>query len=466
MVDYNITFPMRPMKVSPPDSGIFSQFSAVLWAAIVACGALMIVVPPIPDLVSDFAIRNAARPLAGATIEHGECRVHLLLISCEATLLARRQGLPELRRKVDYWFFDFHSGNYTTEVMADPSQPEKMTTDLALDKLWNRTVTLLLLGPLFLLSGLVIVKYLFRTVRARRAVVRALSNQVLRPTILRLDSRNKDTWMVSSLTDTGAGKSCEWVTKGMPIFMDPSQNLVLGVTAGDGTACMPLDAALSWIDLTDVERTQLRERLGPERLPPGAISAGAPIRPTLARLAPRLAALGLVFATVAGTAAWLAFGEPIGTDYERIDLPTTIVPVSTKVRLGGTLQNQLQISTSSRVVGNTAYLDQFTPMTGADWRPGQPVIYLVKEISIAKTTPEVTVRRGTLMQDGLSADAITEFKRNKIAITSPHFILEVEADDNSYSVFEIVLVAVAVCGFAALVLILLAMIGYRNRKAA
>jgi len=465
MVDSNITFPMRPMKVSPPDSGIFSQFSAVLWAAIVVCGALMIVVQPIPDLISDFAIRDTARPLAGATIEHGKCRSRLLLKSCEATLLAKRQGLPELRRKVDYWFFDFHSGDYTTEVMADPSQPEKMTTDLALDKLWNRTATLLLLGPFFLLIALVVVKYLFRTVRARWAVVRALSNQILRPTILRLDSRNNDTWTVSSLTPTGAGKSCEWVTKGLPIFMDPSQNLVLGVTAGDGTACMPLDAALSWIDLTDVERTQLRERLGPERLPPDAISASAPIRTTLARLAPRLATLGLVFAMVAGTAAWLAFGEPIGTDYERINLPTTIVPVSTKkVRLGGTLQNQLQISTSSRVVGNTAYLDQFTPMTGVDWRPGQPVVYLVKEISIAKTTPEVTTRRGTLIKDGLSADAITEFKRNKIAITSSHFILEVEADDNSYYVLEIVLVAV--CGFAALVLILLAMIGYRNRKAA
>lgn len=263
MADSNITFPMRPMKVSPPDSGIFSQLSAVLWAAIVVCGALLIVVPPIPDLLSDFAIRDAARPLAGATVEHGECRVHLLLMtSCEATLLARRQGWPDLRRKVDYWFFDFHSGNYTTTVVADPSRPEKMTTDLALDKLGNRTATLLLLGPIDLFLAFFLVRYLFRTVRARRVVVRALSNQVLRPTILRLDSRNNNTWMVSSLTPTGAGKSCEWVTKGMPIFMDQSQNLVLGVTAGDGTMCMPLDTKLSWIDLTDAERTQLLEMIG------------------------------------------------------------------------------------------------------------------------------------------------------------------------------------------------------------
>ncbi len=48
--------------------------------------------------------------------------------------------------------------------------------------------------------------------------------------------------------------------------MDPSQNLVLGVTAGDGTMCMPLDTTLKWIDLTDAERTQMLAQIGPERL--------------------------------------------------------------------------------------------------------------------------------------------------------------------------------------------------------
>lgn len=250
MVVPNITFPMRPTKVSPPGSSVFSQFRAVLWSAIIAGGALLVVIPPIPDLVSDFAVRGAARPIADATIE-GKCSVYLLLASCEATLSARRPGLPELRRTVDYWFVDFRLGKYTAAVVADPARPEKMTTDLALDKLWNRTATLLLLGPLLLWLGFFVVKYVSGALLARRAAVRALSNQVLRATLLRLDSWNNDTWTVSSLTPTGAGKSCEWETKGTPIFMDQTQNLVLGVTAGDGTECMPLDTTLSWIDLTD-----------------------------------------------------------------------------------------------------------------------------------------------------------------------------------------------------------------------
>lgn len=102
--------------------------------------------------------------------------------------------------------------------------------------------------------------------RTRVAVVRALSNQVLSQKILRLDSRSYSLWHVRWFTPTGAVKTCSWLTTNTPIFMDRSQNLVLGVTAGDGTMCMPLDTTLLWIDLTDAERTQMRKQIGPERL--------------------------------------------------------------------------------------------------------------------------------------------------------------------------------------------------------
>src|SRR5438093_1051204 len=83
----------------------------------------------------------------------------------------------------------------------------------------------LLIGPFFLLIGWVAIMYVSATLRARRAVVRALSNQVLRPVLLRLDRRDKYSWTVSGLTPAGAAKSCDWEAKGMPIFMDLSRNL-------------------------------------------------------------------------------------------------------------------------------------------------------------------------------------------------------------------------------------------------
>ena len=130
------------------------------------------------------------------------------------------------------------------------------------------TIGLIFLLLLFLL-GLFLVwffKWVTGPLRTRRAIARALTNQVLRPQMLRLDERSYNSWQVRWLTPTGAEKSCNWLTAGMPIFMDPSDNIVLGVTTGDGTMCMPLDATLKWIDLTHAERTQMREQIGLERL--------------------------------------------------------------------------------------------------------------------------------------------------------------------------------------------------------
>ena len=270
MSDLNIIFPKRPMKVCPPSSGIFFQLNAVLWPAVLVCIALNLLITQLPDLVSDFAIRNTARPLAGATVEQSTCKCDRMDdvpdTTCDATLLARRQGRPEIRREVHFWFAGCQSENYVMMVVADPSQPEKMTTNLALDKLWNRTWTLLAAEAFLLLLLLPMVLLYFGSVHQRRAVVRALSNQVLRQTLLRLNDRTWYNWIVSSRTPKGAWKSCEWKTSDTPIVMNPRKHLVLGVTTGDGTMCMPLDTTLSWLDLTDAERTQMLEQIGPERL--------------------------------------------------------------------------------------------------------------------------------------------------------------------------------------------------------
>ncbi len=278
MANDNITFPMRPIKVRMP-RGIFFQFFALLWPALflccVAAGIITLIsfltATAIPELVSDFNLRDTARPLAGAIIEQSNCADRDdYLMGCRTTLLLRRQGLPELRREVNYLYVNFHSGKYTLKVVADPSQPEKMTTNFALYKLWNRTVTLLLFSLVLLLLGLFAAWWIttrsIGPLLAQWAVVRALSNQVLRQTLLRLDDRSYDSWYVSTLTPTGAGKSCRWLTSETPIIMNPSQNLVLGVTTGDGSKCMPLGIQLSWIDLTDAERTQMLEQVGLERL--------------------------------------------------------------------------------------------------------------------------------------------------------------------------------------------------------
>jgi hypothetical protein len=53
--------------------------------------------------------------------------------------------------EVNYISSDFTSGSHSATVLADPARPAMLTTDMALDRLWNRTITLVV-GSLFMLG--------------------------------------------------------------------------------------------------------------------------------------------------------------------------------------------------------------------------------------------------------------------------------------------------------------------------
>jgi hypothetical protein len=94
-----------------------------------------------PALISDWRIRDAARPIAGARVSEGKCSAKVVFHICDATLVLQAPS-GAVTRRVNYVFTGVHVGDYSVRVLADPSQPELATTDMALDKLWNRTITL------------------------------------------------------------------------------------------------------------------------------------------------------------------------------------------------------------------------------------------------------------------------------------------------------------------------------------
>ncbi len=71
-----------------------------------------------------------------------------------------------MSRRVNYVFTGVHFGDYDITVLADPARPELATTDLALDKLWNRTITLLVGGGILLALTIAPVVALTRRSRA------------------------------------------------------------------------------------------------------------------------------------------------------------------------------------------------------------------------------------------------------------------------------------------------------------
>ena len=240
--------PSRPLHPIPPGAG-----RGGLWAAL---GLLMFtgllvasVIWVLPDVVSDWQVRDAAVPLRGARVENGKCSSKLFIHDCDATLRVRGPA-GEIRRDVHYLFASFHVGDWSVGVVGDPQRPELVTTDLGLDNFWNRVLTLVVAW--ILLAGLV-VGGVFATLRNRRnrAVLRATP---MVPTPLELVQaqpvRDGVRWTVRG--ETGATAQLLVPRKATPFTLGPGR--ILGLSGRDGTALFPLDAGLRWVDLTDAER--------------------------------------------------------------------------------------------------------------------------------------------------------------------------------------------------------------------
>jgi hypothetical protein len=449
------------VKVSPPGTGAFSQLASLLGAAVLGIAALFIVVPPALDLVADFRLVQAAQSVPWAHLERGECSTRVILTSCEVEMRAQPPQGAEVRRKVDYLFVDFHTGAYQVAVLADPAQPARLTTDLGQEKLWNRIFTLALAGPVFLFIA---VALLFAPLlmapgrfRENRRLARVMSEGPLRATALRLVKLEPHAWTVAP-TVPGAGASeRSWPMKGYPLFIDPAQSLVLGVTTGDGSVAVPLDAKLSFIQLSSEERRRLLDWIGPERLawrPPGSVAS--PGRARLRKAATPMLMVGLVIGAAAASLAWFAQREPDAGAYVNVDLEDRNAPRAGKVRLDGMLQNQLHVQ-SIWTDAQAAHLEQYRPMTRVGWQAGEPVEWLIKEVSSAKTEPERTARLGTVSAAPLPADARTGFAKRGVKLAAGVTTVETAPPpDDQQGMWEGVLLLSALAG----ALLLVSLIGY------
>lgn len=434
-----IRLPDRALRVHPPGSGLAAQAAVLGWALIVlACLAWQVILP-IGSLLTDRSLVGAARPVAGAKAE-GRCSVDAgMLTSCHATLRAPRPGLPEIVRDVDYFFIDFHSGDYTIEVVADPARPELLTTDLGLDKIGNRTTTLLVLGPLFLLIGFIGLRIARRRVGAQRAISRALSGHVLRPVLLRMDRYALGSWTVSGLPPGPAATTTWSVARhARPIVIDPARKAVLGVTAGDGAVAMPLDAALAWLALSGAERSELVAQL--------AARPGAPFdadqrdaglaaldsddvrteRDRLRRGGRFAVIAGLCLAAIASAGAWMAFhprdsdggaGEPV--ELRRGDE----APSTGQVALHGEWHID-HLARTTRTDARAAYLETWVPVTAPGWRAPQPVSWIIRDASHGGTTSGLATRSGAIV-DGLPPEARAALAREGIALAPAVHVLDV-----------------------------------------
>ncbi|MBU8538545.1 hypothetical protein [Falsiroseomonas tokyonensis] len=149
-----------PAETKASHRSVWSWLAALMFGAVLAAAATYTV----PNLITDWQVRDTAIPFADGRVAEGRCRAKLFVHHCSATLSAQTKT-GRFFREVNYVFFDLHTGDYRVAVMADPARPELLTTDQALEKLWSRTLTLLVGGGLLL--ALVLAPFV-SLVRSRR----------------------------------------------------------------------------------------------------------------------------------------------------------------------------------------------------------------------------------------------------------------------------------------------------------
>ncbi|GJD42428.1 hypothetical protein AFCDBAGC_0264 [Methylobacterium cerastii] len=154
-----------PLRL-PPASGGWRQTLWVLLGVAGLCGVLVAcALYTAPAVLSDWQVREAAQPVPDARVSDGRCSTKLVVHICDATLsLSTPKGA--VTRRVNYVFTGVHLGDDSISVMADPARPDLVTTDLGLDRLVNRTITLVVV---LLATFATIVAALAALVRNRRA---------------------------------------------------------------------------------------------------------------------------------------------------------------------------------------------------------------------------------------------------------------------------------------------------------
>jgi hypothetical protein len=156
----------RQLTLPPQNGGWKQTFWSLLGTLMFGAILVALSIYTLPNLISDWRIRDTAQPVASGRVTEGSCSTKIVLSLCDATLSVQTKSRTVLHQ-VNYIFMDMHSGDYSVTVLADPEHPELATTDMALEKLWNRTITLLVGGAILLAMTLAPIIALFRRLMRR-----------------------------------------------------------------------------------------------------------------------------------------------------------------------------------------------------------------------------------------------------------------------------------------------------------
>jgi hypothetical protein len=187
--------------------------------------------------------------------------------------------------------------------------------------------------------------------------------------------------------------------------------------------------------------------------------------------------LGVVALAVAAGAGWYGYLRSMETvDVESLDLSKGDTPRSTHVTITGIARTEYIIEFGTKR-DSTTILDRYIPLTAASWRPGQPLVYIMKTnvtaymppggggmVTLSPRTPafQMTTQAGVLVRDALPGPVAEHYRKHNIALASPPIVLDLSPGADLQPFF----ITAGVSGMLGFVMLLSGAMAMRQRRLA
>lgn len=257
--DLTRLLPPRAIIVRPPrtveagTAGVIALLAMALVALLATLG---------PGIVGDWRLRGeAAAP--GVQLRDVNCRSWLgVLRFCGATVVEEAGGNGR-EHAVRYAFLG-SSGEPST-ALRSARDASRVTTDLGLQTVWSRSITLMLLAALLAAPIAIAGGVLRRGVATRRAFAR-MSGQRLAPVVVEMVRNNRlpprrRLWIYVHGDDSGRPQRAmaEWPSAWQPLFTRADETQALALRGPGSGPAMLLDAELNGVELTAEEKATFLE---------------------------------------------------------------------------------------------------------------------------------------------------------------------------------------------------------------
>jgi len=256
-----IALPDRPLTIAP--DAIAPPRGRVLTIIVLLALAIGLAVWQAPGLVRDWRISRSPMVLPQGQVLDGECDTYRgFFTDCSARLtyfFKERNWTSD----VSIVFVDFHSGDYQVDLVVSSEHPELATFSLALEKLWNRTITFAVIILLTAGGAVAVMLQWRRAAKAARALRDPARLSVVPAQITQTQKARGVTWITYQHQPPGGRKQTA-----LTRFPDPASPLLVGglpVAVLHPATPVPvlLDQELRRIDLTETERAGILSALPP-----------------------------------------------------------------------------------------------------------------------------------------------------------------------------------------------------------